>query len=366
MGLLVTVFIMPPVTNADWSEFRITTSLSVQDRPDVYGNTVVWCDYRYLTGCIFGADISDPNQPTEFIVSKQSFREDDPQISGSCIAFRNYTKDYCSNNDSRYNIFINDGSVKQITNNDCSSSWVVFGGNDGEIVTWKHGSGIWGYEISTDSLFRASRTTSSYVEHGYPPDVSEGKIVWVDRDESDYYNIHVFNISEWKEYIVSSSPEPIESIRIDGNIIVFPANDDIYAIDISDLNLAFAFPICTDESEQRDPAISGNNIVWTDSRNGNSDIYGYNMLTQEEFCVTANPDNQTDPAIDGNTVVWVNDKNGQKDIYGAILGGPVIPYCDQKPHGDLNNDCKVTIIDFAIMASSWTQCNLEPESACWD
>jgi len=42
------------------------------------------------------------------------------------------------------------------------------------------------------------------------------------------------------------------------------------------------------------------------------------------------------------------------------------PFCVKYPHMDFNHDCKVDFADFAIMASSWLECNLVPESACWE
>jgi hypothetical protein len=39
--------------------------------------------------------------------------------------------------------------------------------------------------------------------------------------------------------------------------------------------------------------------------------------------------------------------------------------CTKPIVGDLNNDCKVDFQDFAILASSWLQCNLDPPEACW-
>lgn len=39
--------------------------------------------------------------------------------------------------------------------------------------------------------------------------------------------------------------------------------------------------------------------------------------------------------------------------------------CLEPIPGDLNNDCRVTFIDFAIMASHWLECNLDPPSECW-
>ena len=62
------------------------------------------------------------------------------------------------------------------------------------------------------------------------------------------------------------------------------------------------------------PAIYGNTIVWQDERNGNSDIYIYDLSTKKETHTT-NLSNQTYPAIYGNKVVWADDRNGGSDIY---------------------------------------------------
>jgi len=34
--------------------------------------------------------------------------------------------------------------------------------------------------------------------------------------------------------------------------------------------------------------------------------------------------------------------------------------------GDLNDDGKVDLFDLKILASNWLECNLEPQSACWE
>ena len=41
------------------------------------------------------------------------------------------------------------------------------------------------------------------------------------------------------------------------------------------------------------------------------------------------------------------------------------PVCTEYPESDLNKDCKVNLLDFAIMSEQWLTCNLKPESACW-
>ena len=42
------------------------------------------------------------------------------------------------------------------------------------------------------------------------------------------------------------------------------------------------------------------------------------------------------------------------------------PFCAKYPRMDFNGDCKVDFADFAIMASSWLECNLVPQSTCWE
>lgn len=73
--------------------------------------------------------------------------------------------------------------------------------------------------------------------------------------------------------------------------------------------------ITTDLNDQRNPAIYGDYVVWEDNRNGNWDIYGYNLLTEEEFQITTDPDDQENPAIYGDYVVWEDKRNSNWDIY---------------------------------------------------
>jgi beta propeller repeat protein len=63
--------------------------------------------------------------------------------------------------------------------------------------------------------------------------------------------------------------------------------------------------------------IYGNTIAWTDWRNGNADIYIYDLSTKTEIHTT-NKSDQTNPAIYGNKVVWEDFRNKaayNSDIY---------------------------------------------------
>jgi beta propeller repeat protein len=79
------------------------------------------------------------------------------------------------------------------------------------------------------------------------------------------------------------------------------------------------FAVCTAEGYQGSPSIWGDIVVWTDSRNGNYDIYGCNLRTGEEFAVCTAEGGQYAPSIWGDIVVWEDWRNGYSDIYGCNL-----------------------------------------------
>lgn len=75
------------------------------------------------------------------------------------------------------------------------------------------------------------------------------------------------------------------------------------------------FPISTDTGDQYDPALYGSTVVWVDDRNGNEDIYGYNLSTYQKLRITSDPRDQCNPAIYENIVVWQDYRNNNWEIY---------------------------------------------------
>ncbi len=59
------------------------------------------------------------------------------------------------------------------------------------------------------------------------------------------------------------------------------------------------------------PSIYGDRIVWVDWRNGNRDIYMYDLSTSKETQITTNKSDQTDPVIYGDKIVWLDMRNGE-------------------------------------------------------
>ena len=68
--------------------------------------------------------------------------------------------------------------------------------------------------------------------------------------------------------------------------------------------------VTTSSASQVYPQIYVDVIVWQDDRNGNWDIYMYDVSTGVEQQITSDPTDQISPAIYGDTVVWQDARNG--------------------------------------------------------
>lgn len=94
--------------------------------------------------------------------------------------------------------------------------------------------------------------------------------------------------------------------------------NDIFAYNIP---AGSGFYLTTDAFVQRNPAISGNVIVWEDYRHGLANVYAYFLDTAEVRRVTHGPGNHRAPSVYGTLVAWEDDRNGTRDIWAARLDG---------------------------------------------
>ncbi len=120
------------------------------------------------------------------------------------------------------------------------------------------------------------------------------------------------------------------------------ANCDIYlAVSQDDFITKTITPITTSSYDQTEPAIaidSGNTVslVWTETRNSSTDIYGAasNQGPWTNVPIVTGSGNQSSPAIAAEAegtilhLLWVDDTGGDQDIYyagtsGALAGTPL-------------------------------------------
>jgi beta propeller repeat protein len=117
----------------------------------------------------------------------------------------------------------------------------------------------------------------------------------------------------------------------------WPGEDDVFTITglVSDAVPVFQVPNVTGAKH---PDISGNWIVWRDSRNGNEDIFAYNLATGQARAICTDPADQRNPFVSGTLVVWEDDRNrsgnDNTDIYAYDLSRPdlgVFPVANATP-----------------------------------
>jgi len=119
---------------------------------------------------------------------------------------------------------------------------------------------------------------------------------------------------------ITSEINSQERPSISGDKIVWQdyrnGNWDIYMYDLSSNTET---QITTNSSSQTFPHIDVNKIVWQDNRTGNWDIFLYDILTGNEYQITSNLSSQLSPQIDGDNIIYRDSRNGNTDIYHFSL-----------------------------------------------
>ncbi|MHC4520140.1 MAG: PKD domain-containing protein, partial [Planctomycetota bacterium] len=125
-------------------------------------------------------------------------------------------------------------------------------------------------------------------------------------------------------------------VDIDGDIVVWEGDGDIYAADISDLDNVRVFTVCDHEGRQYDPAVSGSYVVWTDERDDDGDIYGADISDLAHvrvFEVIKGDRAQRQPTVEGCLVACVQ---------GEASGGLIKMACITRNYGVMQLDMSGT------------------------
>lgn len=306
-------------TSTTIAKTRITTS-GLASNPAIYGNCIVWEDYRNGNADIYMYDLS--TQKETQITTNES-EQVCPDICGNRIVWTEYER---GGNDDIHMYDLSTFTETQITTNNSTQNLPAIYGDK---IAWQdrrnEDGDIYMYEISTS---KEIRLTSGKSEQWGRPAIFGDRIVWT--DSRNGYDIYMYNLSTSRETQITTNELGQEYPDIFEDRIVWvnwrSGNSDIYMYNlstsketrISTSGLAF------------NPAIYGNWIVWQDSRNGNRniyynngnrDIYVYDLSTQKEIQITTSKSDQINPSIYGNRIVWEDYCNGNNspDIYMCTL-----------------------------------------------
>jgi len=362
------------------AEFAVDPSNDDQIMPDIDGSVVVWAEYisEYGDYDSLGIDL-ESSAGYIYIVGLEN-DQTDPQISGTRVTWQNDFYGDGSDHDIELSDISNpDGILRYpvaategVSETDAAihGTTIVWQADTGQTSDWN----ILGADTADPNVpFYYSVDTIGNDQTN--PAVYRNRVIYQD-DTGAHWDIWSADIWLKDNPIYDAVVTDETSGALDqtepavwGDTVVFEqsaggSNMDIFAADLSDPADPVLMVVCDDSANQTAPNIWGHIVIWQDDRNGDWDIYGYNLVTKKEFRITDNEYDQTDPAISGDTVVWVDLRDTIPTIWAAYMDPVDIADCPSPPAGDTNGDCKVNLTDLSNFAENWLACDLDPAEAC--
>lgn len=352
--ILLAALLLLPGAAAAW-ELRLTNDDFDQQYPAISGTKVVWQDDRngdwdiYLYDAATGQTRRLTDDPKD---------QERPQIAGHYVVWEDYRNSQLRENPDIYMLDLETGVEMMVNSPD--SLWggyelrPAIDDTNGVVVVW--------YE-SANGISECGRTFYRYIDgSGGPiqayqdsitqtsPWVSEQKIVWTDTDLGGVYFRYV--ISQYTPTIVLErmSNDTVTGLRISGDRIVW--SQYIPEGMIYNIRLCEMYPtmengtkswLSPHESFQTEPAIDGDLVVWNDDRNGNADLYLYDLQAKEERPLVVGSGRQSRPAIDGELVAFTDDRDGNEIHLVSVSSATPLPGVVTVPGGagtpgDVNGD----------------------------
>jgi TolB protein len=311
-------------------ETQVTTDLSNQFDPAIDGDYIVFTDYRSGNKDIYLHDLATGAEVPILATGEDEYLND---ISGNLVVCTLATFD-------DQDILVYDiltGVTTQITDPDNNQFAMR---RDpaicGNIVVWQDDrSGhfdIWGYNLSSGAEFLIStgEGTGPALGDQIHPAIHGDTIVWCDYRDPSNPDIYSYQLGDETPQLIPvddpSNPYFQSSPDIWENYVVFDhaSPSDLGNRDVILWNLDTGTWInLTQDSDdlQTRARIDSGRVVWEDSRNGNIDIYTYDISSETVDFVTVDSNMQYLNDISGDRIVWTDLRNvsgehpGNYDIY---------------------------------------------------
>ena len=374
---------------------------STQKTPDVDNGRIVWAEEGGGDWDVYGADLIGGYSEVIYVAAFIGSDQIAPSIWNDRVVFQHFYLYNPPNPEGDWDVYVSDISDANVPvpylMTPLEADYL-----DDQIAPAIHGNtAVWqSYVIVDDGqggtiedwdIYAADITDPNnaivYIVDEFPADqqqpaVYHSKVIYQDNTDGDWdiwqANVWLRDDPQYRT-VFTDEIEPKQNQTapaVWGDIVVYEhettgGDIDIYGRDMSRLDDE-PFLIAGGLGSQQAPDISGHLVVWEDDRNGNWDIYGYNLITRQEFLITTetaasdteHSSHQRNPAISGSLVVWEDSRVSPVNIYYAWLDGDAVADCPIQIAGDIDGNCQVNLIDFVMLTGNWLTCGLEPMTAC--
>jgi beta propeller repeat protein len=307
-------------------ETQITTSVSYKESPSIYGERIVWQDFRngYPGNASWDIYMYDIAASKEIRITIDESWQENPEIFGDRIVW----EDGRNGNQDIYMYNISTSTETRITNDESDNTHPAIYGDkivwEERLDSGKHD--IYMYSISARKEIRITNGESDNIH----PAIYGDRIVW-ERHDGENHDICMYTISTSKVTQITKNGKAYNPAIYDDRIVWEDHRlADEYDLSSSDI---FKYDLSTHKDTQistsgraHNSAIYGDRIVWYDFRNGNDDLYMYNITTSSEIQITTNMSEQEFPTIYGDRIVWQDYRNVpyKPDIYMGSISYPSV------------------------------------------
>ncbi len=318
----------PVCTVPGTAVFPVSPNAGDQQMPAIFGDTVVWEDYRNeatTKGDIYGFDI---RKLSEFPVCTAVGQQWMPSMNESRVVWQ-------------------DGRA-----------------NPGSITVFDL--------YSRDLRLGTETPVNSQAANRWNPSVWNGRVVWEELVSGANWDIKSVVMGGGQPETICSAANGQFEASVCGDRVVWQdfrngTNDDIYSYDLA---TGVETAVCTAAGDQIFPEIYGTRVVWEDYRSGSkAHIYMKDLSTGVEKKLTSVTSDKWQPVISDRYVVWQDKRNGNWDLYMydlvANVESPFIvsPYDQQFPrihgnkvvfqHGNCGALCAVQVYLAVIGAAAY-------------